>query len=65
MNSQPVVANVKFVLDGVSEFIVKNITFEGKSGDLFFKVNNVSGKVVCEAIEALKYKNFLNDPGTT
>lgn len=65
MNSQPVVANVKFVLDGVSEFIVKNITFEGKSSDLFIKVNNASGEVVCEAIEAIKYKNFLNDPGTT
>lgn len=63
LNTKPVTANIKFVLNGTDGFTIKNITFTGKSSDLFIKVSNASGSINVEAVEAIGYKNFLNDPG--
>ena len=63
LSTKPVSANIKFVLAGADGFSVSNLKLVGKSSDLFIKVSSASGTIAVEAVEAIGYKNFLNDPG--
>lgn len=63
LNTKPVAAYIKFTLAGANGFTTSNIKYVGKSSDIFIKVSNASGVITTEAIEAIGYKNFLNDPG--
>lgn len=63
LTSQPVVAHIKFLLDGATGFTTENLTFTGVKEDALIKTSNASGIVKVNNIEASGYGNFIIDPG--
>lgn len=61
--SQPVVAKIKFVLNGANGFTTEGITFIGVKDDALIKTSNCAGTIVVNNIEASGYGNFIVDPG--
>lgn len=63
MDTKPVVARVKFVLDGAKDFVLENVKFTGVTGDALIKTSNCSGTINVNNIEVEGYGNFVVDPG--
>lgn len=63
LGTKPVVARIKFVLDGATSFTTENIKYEGVAADALIKMSNCTGTINVNNVEVSGYGNFLVEPG--